>query len=131
MITGKCYCGAISYEASDVLNMAICHCLACRKLTGGTAWAFLVVPEKNLKISGAPQKFSRKGSSGEEAIMSFCTRCGSTLFGEPKLWPNICTISASSLDDPSIFHPRSHVWVKEAPAWTPFVANIPQCEGNP
>jgi hypothetical protein len=131
MIKGQCYCGNIHYQAKNVLKMAICHCRSCRKLTGGTAWGFLVVLEDEIKISGETKTFSRQGESGKDVLMHFCSLCGSTVFGQPQLCPQIRTISSSSLDDEELFKPDCHVWTKDAPSWTSFIPGAQKFEKNP
>ena len=47
----------------------------------------------------------------------FCTRCGTRLFGEPELAPDLMSISAPSLDDATAFHPQANIYMKSKAPW--------------
>ncbi len=70
------------------------------------------------------------GSSGKNVYRSFCSKCGSLLFGRPDAIPHIRTVSASSLDNPALFKPQMQVWVSEAPSWVCINNEIPSFEKN-
>lgn len=124
-LKGGCFCKEIRYEIKgEPLRAGVCHCKSCQHLTGGSCWPFLVLRKEAVEIQGTPQEISRRGGSGKEISMYFCSFCGSTLFGKPQLWPQIITVSASSLDDRHIFSPTFHVWTKEAQSWIQF---DPEC----
>ena len=125
MITGKCFCGEIHYKIeADILKSGICYCNDCQRLTGGTAWPFIVIPQKSLLVQGETKEFSRPGASGKLVHVSFCGKCGSTLFGGPEVWPHIRTVGASSLDDKTLFSPDMYVWTEEAPKWNLFDPDV-------
>lgn len=127
MITGKCFCREIQYKVeANILKSGICHCPDCQRLTGGTAWPFIVIPQESLVIQGETKEFTRPGASGKPVHVSFCGTCGSTLFGRPEIWPHIRIVGASSLDDKTLFTPDMYVWTEEAPKWTLFDPNIPK-----
>ena len=49
MIIGKCFCREIQYKVeANILKFGICHCRDCQRLTGGTAWPFIVIPQESL-----------------------------------------------------------------------------------
>lgn len=62
--------------------------------------------------------------------MAFCEKCGSKLFGRFEEWPNIRTVSASSLDDNSKYSPEVQIWTQDAPQWVRLIEGIPQFERN-
>ena len=57
--TGRCACGAVKFEFNtDPTFIAVCHCLDCKKASGGEAAAFFGVPEDDFTlISGEPKAF--------------------------------------------------------------------------
>lgn len=127
MITRKCFCGEIHYTIeANILKSGICHCYDCQRLTGGTAWPFIVVPYESLAVQGKTKEFTRPGASGKPVHVSFCGTCGSTLFGRPEIWPHIRIVGASNLDDKNLFSPDMHVWTEDAPDWTLFDPNVPK-----
>lgn len=131
-ITGACFCGNVKYEiADDILKTGVCHCHSCQKLTGGAAWPFLVVKSDALHVSGEVKEITRKGGSGNDVHMNFCSNCGSTLFGRSEVWPQIRTVSSVTLDKPDTFIPSMHVWTENAQPWMMFSKETPQFPGNP
>lgn len=51
------------------------------------------------------------------AVRNFCSECGSLLFGMPESAPEMITIYAGSLDDPSSLSPTDALFVSQRPAW--------------
>jgi hypothetical protein len=54
--TGQCACGAIKFAFdTDPTFVAVCHCLDCKKASGGEAARFFGVPENDFTLTnGAP-----------------------------------------------------------------------------
>ena len=57
--TAQCACGAVKFEFNtDPIFIAVCHCLDCKKASGGEAATFFGVPEDDFTlISGKPKAF--------------------------------------------------------------------------
>lgn len=124
---GSCYCGHIKYEITEeMLKKGVCHCHSCQKLTGGACWPFLVVKSESLQIQGLVKEITRVGDSGHQVHVSFCPKCGTTLFGRPEAWPSIRTVSASTLDKAESFMPDLHVWTEDKQAWIVLPHDVPQ-----
>lgn len=114
MATGRCLCGAVSYEVTGQLeDVLICHCLECRRwhghasLTAATRKDGLVVSETGA-LRWIPSPRSETG-----ARRGFCGECGSSLFWEA---PGLQTISiaAGTLDGPTGLQAASHWYVSQA-----------------
>ena len=58
--TAQCACGAVKFEFNtDPTFVAVCHCLDCKKASGGEAATFFGVPEDDFAlISGETKAFS-------------------------------------------------------------------------
>jgi hypothetical protein len=65
--TGKCACGAVKFEFDVTPDfIAECHCLDCKKASGGEAAVFFAVPESNFKVtSGSTKSFGYVANSGK------------------------------------------------------------------
>jgi hypothetical protein len=51
MLTGKCLCGAVSYEVADAFVYAAnCHCSNCRRATGSAFKPFAGIESGKLRI---------------------------------------------------------------------------------
>src|SRR6476660_2688631 len=80
--TAQCACGAIRFEFdTDPTFIAVCHCLDCKKASGGEAATFFGVPENDFTlISGAPKAFHYVAQSGKGLDRNFCPKCGARVF---------------------------------------------------
>jgi len=65
--TGRCACGAVKFDFdTDPTFVAVCHCLDCKKSSGGEAATFFGVPEDDFTlISGEPKAFHYIAQSGK------------------------------------------------------------------
>ena len=99
--TGRCVCGAVSYELQgDLRGILVCHCVECRRYHG-TSGAYTAVAREGLTLRD-PEGLLRwfpgpQSETGGER--GFCSRCGSSL-----LWrePDSATysVAAGTLDGP-------------------------------
>ncbi|KZF22344.1 hypothetical protein L228DRAFT_239324 [Xylona heveae TC161] len=98
MLTGSCMCGGIIYSA-EVENYisALCHCTDCQKWTGGAFTSNAVVPRAGFKVTTA--SYDTTGASGKVNKHFFCPTCGSGLFTELEIMPEMTCIKAGSLDN--------------------------------
>ena len=64
--TGQCACGAVTFAFDkDPEFIANCHCLDCKKASGGEMATFFAVPQDDFTlISGSPKKFHYTAASG-------------------------------------------------------------------
>ena len=73
----QCACGAVKLEFNtDPTFVAVCHCLDCKKASGGEAATFFGVPEDAFTlISGEPKGFHYIAQSGKGLDRNFCPQC--------------------------------------------------------
>lgn len=78
MTTGKCLCGAVSYEiASEITELGACHCGMCRTWSGGV---FIAAQVKGADVTIKGEEHLSKFASSGWAERAFCKTCGSSLF---------------------------------------------------
>src|SRR3954469_3194537 len=84
MLEGSCQCGAVRFEVPGFEKMTFCHCTTCKKLSGGVGTANGKTRSDRI---GAParQELLRPYQPAEGSAKSFCSACGSNLFGGG--WP--------------------------------------------
>ena len=132
ILTGGCHCGAVRYEVTSEPRMqAICHCRDCQQLHGATSVSIFVVPRESLRVEGTLNYYERLGGSGKKARLGFCPTCGTRLIGMPDMAPELVTVSALSLDDPSIFQPQMNVYAASALHWDMIDRNLPTFDHMP
>ncbi len=71
--SGKCLCGAVTFQAQPFGTFQACHCDTCRTWGGGP---FMAVPCKNATFEGPLTSFV----SSVHAERGFCPTCGTHLF---------------------------------------------------
>src|SRR5215471_2495374 len=104
--SGGCACGAIRYEcAAEPLFALNCHCRDCQRASGSAFCPVLYVPRTALTISGQSRYYAVRAASGNSVCRGFCPHCGSPVFIQAALVPDLQGLWAASLDDPSVLHP--------------------------
>ncbi|KAL5364780.1 Mss4-like protein [Aspergillus floccosus] len=100
-LTGSCMCGAITYSAeADEYLRALCHCTDCQKWTGGAFTSNACVPRTSFKVTkGAPSSYDATGASGKINKHFFCPTCGSSLYTELEIMPDVTCVKAGTLDN--------------------------------
>jgi hypothetical protein len=118
-ITGGCLCGTIRYECTaEPLRMLKCHCRDCQQLSGGPYLPVVVVPLSAFRITkGELKYFPTPSVLGRPNQRGFCANCGSRLTGAENPKRDYIGITASSLDDPSLFQPTMDIFVADAQPW--------------
>jgi hypothetical protein len=125
---GGCACGAIRYEiAAEPLFGGQCQCRDCQHETGSGHASFLAFPADAVKLTGEPRYYESTADSGSLVGRGFCAACGSSVLARTSGMPEMRTIPAGSLDDPSVFKPgfvvytsRGHAWDRIDPALQSF-----------
>ncbi len=78
MATGRCLCGAISFEVEGALAAPdACHCSQCRRQSGHY-WVSTNVASTRLKMDGEERLTWYRSS--HRVSRGFCSTCGSALF---------------------------------------------------
>ncbi|AEG48350.1 glutathione-dependent formaldehyde-activating GFA [Sphingobium chlorophenolicum L-1] len=129
MITGRCRCGAIHYEAvGEPFFSALCHCADCRKSAGAPMVGWAMFPEGRLKVTGDPVRYQSSG----DVVRDFCGTCGSGLFWRNTAsYPGMVDIQTATLDDEAALPPAVHVHYVEALPWMGKVHELPKFDRLP
>ncbi len=132
--TGGCACGAIRYEISqEPIFSNHCQCLDCQHTSGTGHGSYLTFASKsNAVLNGAAKHWDVVADSGNVKTHAFCPNCGSPVYLTFAAMPDLFTVHAASLDDPSRFKPqvvtyhgRGQQWDHLDPA-LPTFAKMPQ-----
>ncbi|KAJ5998645.1 Glutathione-dependent formaldehyde-activating enzyme/centromere protein V [Penicillium sp. IBT 35674x] len=130
-LTGSCMCGAIHYTAEvDKYTAALCHCTDCQKWSGGAFTSNAVVPRKSVKVTkGTPKSYDAIGDSGKVNKHFFCPDCGSSLYTELEIMPDMTCIKAGGLDNKEA-HMNGKIdvefYVKDRPSYLAAVEGAKQ-----
>ncbi len=130
--TGRCLCGAVRYTIkSDALFAGRCYCDDCRRVSGSGHNAVIGFPEEAVSITGRLTEYTTIGGSGQPITRRFCPTCSSRIAGRADVMPGVTMITASSLDDPSLFVSQMSVFTAQATSWDPPPADSPAFPGMP
>ena len=118
--TAQCACGAVKFEFNtDPAFIANCHCLDCKKASGGEMATFLGVPQDDFTlVSGNPKAFHYIADSGKGLDRNFCPECGARLFtSNLESFPGTVFIMLGSLDRTELIEPKLEMFTKRRLKW--------------
>jgi hypothetical protein len=123
--TGRCLCGAVSFEAEEVdTHVHGCHCSMCRNWSGGPMLAAGVGG-----VSFQGEENIQRYSSSDWAERAFCGRCGSNLFYRLKETDHHI-LCMGCFDDQSPFELVGEIYVDEKPPGYDFAGDHPRQTGE-
>lgn len=127
VLTGRCLCGAIRYQAGAPLYRATyCHCASCRRAAGAHAIAWVTVPVESFRLLGSePRSFA----SSPGVRRTFCGCCGSPLSYWVETRPDEIDLTVGTLDDSAPWAPADHIWMADAPVWDRPGDGLPEFPG--
>lgn len=131
--TAHCTCGAVKFEFdTDPDFIAVCHCLDCKRASGGEAATFFGVPEGDFTLlSGTPKAEHFIADSGKGLDRNFCPTCGSRLFtSNLESFPGLVFVMLGSLDRPDLIAPKLEMFTKRRLKWVKPL-DLPQFEAMP
>lgn len=105
-------------------NTALCHCTDCQKWSGAGYTSNIVVPRSSFSVTkddrislqhtpthltqahpGKPKEFALKGDSRKLNNHFFCSNCGSSLYTELRVMPDLTCVKSGGLDGGANDHP--------------------------
>ncbi|WP_205695618.1 GFA family protein [Conexibacter sp. SYSU D00693] len=119
-LTGRCLCGAVTYEAGEPLMSALCHCEDCQRASGSPYSLNVVVTADGFALQGEEhlKTFETTGTdTGLPRQRVFCAECGSTLLTYLEEMEGMVVLKAGTLDDPSRITPELELWSERAQPW--------------
>lgn len=135
---GSCACGRMTYDSAErPSTVQACHCVTCRKLSGGPFQAFADVKSKSvtfydnmehLRYEGLPKDdiggitFLRLSKVGERA---FCVTCHASLAMRYKHQPEDIGLTLGTVDEGSVpdaevkegMKVQKHIFVSQKAWW--------------
>lgn len=116
MLTGRCYCGDLRYEAEGEPRMkGACHCRECQYITGGSENLFMVMPAEGYRYTkGTPRQFTRSDLESP-VTREFCGNCGTHMCTRSHKAKGSVIVKVGTLDNPAAYGgPQVVIWTSEA-----------------
>jgi hypothetical protein len=116
-LDGSCHCGAVRFEVTeDFSAVRICHCTTCKTLSGGAGTTNGRARTDTIRVV-AGAELIRTYQPDEGSSKSFCSQCGSNLFGGG--WPEseYTSVRISAIDSPFDRKPEAHTYVRSVAPW--------------
>jgi hypothetical protein len=107
----------VKFEVAEPFEtVSYCHCTSCKKISGGVGTASARVPVEAIRVLQG-EELLRRYQPEEGVAKTFCSVCGSNLFGGG--WPErpAASVRLSALDDPFDQKPTKHIFVRSVADW--------------
>lgn len=125
-LVGGCACGAVRYESeAESVIVAHCHCRDCQRASGAAMSTVFAVPRGAFRREGPTSTYASTGDSGNPVVRHFCPDCGSPLFTDVAVLPDLQLVRAASLDDPAVVSPTMHIYCDSAQPWGRPLDDLP------
>jgi hypothetical protein len=100
----------------DFEPRSFCHCTTCKKLSGGAGTANGRVHSDDVTILEG-MELLRTYQPEEGSAKTFCSVCGSNLFGGG--WPesDAASVRLPAIDDPLPGKPGRHIYARSVASW--------------
>ena len=124
-LTGKCLCGAISYEIIGPLGAIVnCHCSKCRRWHGAAFRTRCTIKRKNFSwIQG--EEYLGKYHSSPFVVKTFCKICGSSLVSLYDDRPEYIGLPIGGLEQDPGSRPVANIYVGSKSPWYEITDNLP------
>ena len=117
MLQGGCLCGGVRFELPAAFErVSFCHCTTCKRISGGVGTANARVPTDTIRIlTGAELLTTYQPEEG--SAKTFCSVCGSNLFGAG--WPESerTSVRLPAIDPPFEARPEGHGFTRSVAPW--------------
>ena len=132
MFTGRCLCGAVTYEIdAEPQVVAHCHCTDCQRISGTGHTTGAMFPADKVVIAGPVAAWTLTAESGNTVTRTFCPRCGSPLHGQNSGMPGWLMIAVGTLDDSDRVTPQVAVFAARRRHWDLVDPSLPTYATQP
>ena len=128
MITGRCECGKVKFEANDEINdYSHCHCSQCRRLHGAAFASFGGIDFGKLNFTCGKDEI-RQYASSPGSQRYFCGNCGSSLLVTVDSEPDAAYLAMGVIDGNPACPSGYHQFVGSKAPWYDINDDLPRYE---
>jgi len=130
--TGGCACGAIHYSiVGEPLFSNHCQCRDCQRESGSAHGSYATFARAGVTVTGEARHWNMAGDSGNVKTRGFCPQCGVAVYLTFVAMPDIFTIRAASLDEPTRYRPQAVTYAARGHGWDYLDPGLVKFEGMP
>jgi hypothetical protein len=114
---GSCWCGRVRFEVREAfVSVGFCHCTSCKRISGGAGTANGRARTEMIEITRGREVITTH-QPDEGSAKSFCSICGSNLFGGG--WPRseYTSVRLTAIDSGLDQKPDAHTYVRSVAPW--------------
>ncbi len=133
-IEGRCYCGAIEYEAQvQPGTTTVCHCADCQAQSGSAFRANIAAPAAGFRlVKGTPRTYIKTAASGNQRVLAFCEVCGSSLYACALENPRSYSLRIGTVRQrQELGTPQRQIWTRRRHDWVVLPDGVESFEGQP
>jgi len=129
MHPGSCECKSICYQYDgEPLTCYACHCTDCQTSSGSAFSLYMVVNDKDIKITKGKASISIIDMNGIKVKKHYCPQCNTPFMYSADEYPGMAALKPGTFDNTSWFKPIAHLWVRSVQSWVKLDSSIPQYE---
>ncbi|KAK0509099.1 hypothetical protein JMJ35_008470 [Cladonia borealis] len=121
---GRCHCGETEWtvKLGDEAHI-LCHCDACKILSGGENTLNQVAPQSDFKITkGKTNVYTYKGDSGNDVHCYYCPNCTAHAYHHQTVLGDKVIVRTSLLQGAKKFPVAAEIFGKDRLSWQPELA---------
>ncbi|HEY3148464.1 MAG TPA: GFA family protein, partial [Dongiaceae bacterium] len=104
----------------------------CQRKSGTGHGSYLTFPSRSrVKLTSQATHWDMVSDSGNVKTRAFCPTCGSPVYLTFKAMPDLFTVHAASLDDPSRYKPQMVFYTARGYAWDHLDPALPKFDKMP
>jgi hypothetical protein len=127
----QCHCGSLRATTSgEPLLVNICHCKACQRRTGALAGNGAAFAKEQVTVEGPRKVFERDGQSGRKVRFYFCPTCGTSVYWEPEVRPDVRIVAVGAFADSDFPPPSASIFEATKHAWTLLPEGMKHFQGT-
>ena len=116
-LQGSCWCGGVRFRVTEpFLSLSFCHCTSCKRISGGVGTANGRARTESIEVDEGRELLTTYRPD-EGSAKTFCSVCGSNLFGGG--WPESeqASVRLSAIESPFEQRPGAHNFVRSVAPW--------------
>ena len=131
--SGRCSCGEVIYSIFDIpIFTHACHCSLCQRYTASAFVVHSAIETNNFSlVSGKLIDTPGPSGSGSMHRVYRCNTCFDQIYSHYNFVENngVLILKTTTLDNPNIFPPQAHIFLKNKLDWVKIDQDTPKFKG--